>query len=94
MTSYLTSINFFSLSRTVFGIFDFKIDVALLNKFKNINNLETEINRDLETLNEWEDKWNMDLNPAKTEMVIFSNKKIKSEPNIKLKGEQIERFVI
>ena len=58
----------------------FADDVALLNKFKNIYNLETEINRDLETLNEWAEKWNMDFNPSKTKMVIFSNKKIKSKP--------------
>ena len=63
----------------------------LLNKFKNINNLETEINGDLETLNGWADKWNMDFNPAKTKVVIFSNIKVKSKPNIHLKGEQIEQ---
>ena len=44
----------------------FADDVALLNKFKNNNILENEINRDLETLNEWADKWNMDFNPTKT----------------------------
>ena len=53
----------------------FADDVALLNKFKNNNTLEIEINRDLETLNEWADKWNMDFNPAKTKMVTLSNKK-------------------
>ena len=69
----------------------FADDVALLNKFKNNNILENEINRDLETLNEWAEKWNMDFNPAKTKMVIFSNKKLKSKPKIQLKGEHIEQ---
>ena len=69
----------------------FADDVALLNQFENNNTLENEINRDLETLNEWADKWNMDFNPTKTKMVIFSNKHIKSKPKIQLKGEQIEQ---
>ena len=69
----------------------FADDVALLNKFKNNNILENEINRDLETLNEWAEKWNMDFNLAKTKMVIFSNKKLKSKPKIQLKGEHIEQ---
>ena len=57
----------------------FADDVALLNKFKNNNILENEINRDSETLNEWAEKWNMDFNPALSKMVIFifSYKKIK-----------------
>jgi hypothetical protein len=65
--------------------------VALLNKFKNINTLENDINSDLSLLNEWADKWNMDFNPSKTKMIIFSNKRIRANPNIRLKNEQIEQ---
>ena len=53
----------------------FADDVALLNKFQNTNTLEREINSDLTVLNKWANKWNMDFNPTKTKMIIFSNKK-------------------
>ena len=56
-------------------MFLFADDVALLNKFKNKNSLEIELNSDLKQLNEWAQTWSMDFNPNKTEMVIFSNKK-------------------
>ena len=72
-------------------MFMFADDVALMNKFKNKNNLEFEINADLKKLNEWASTWNMDFNPAKTEMIVFSNKKIKSRPNIFLKDIKINQ---
>ena len=52
------------------GMFMFADDVALMNKLKNKNNLEFEINADLEKLNDWAYTWNMDFNPAKTEMIV------------------------
>ena len=72
-------------------MFMFADDVALMNKFKNKNNLEVEINADLEKLNDWAYTWNMDFNPAKTEMIVFSNKKAKSRPNIFLKDIKINQ---
>ena len=63
-------------------MFMFADDVALMNKFKNKNTLEFEMNADLKKLNDWAYTWNMDFNPAKTEMIVFSNKKVKSRPNI------------
>ena len=62
----------------------FADDVALINKFKNLKTLENEINSDLKYLNDWACKWNMDFNRSKTDLMIFSNKKIKSKPNINL----------
>ena len=55
--------------------------VALLNKSKNANTLEAVINADLAQLNDRANKWNMDFNPSKTEIMIFSNKKLKSDPD-------------
>ena len=72
-------------------MFLFADDVALLNKFKNRNDLEIELNSDLKQLNKWAQTWSMDFNPNKTEMVIFSNKKLKSNPNIYLKDVKINQ---
>ena len=72
-------------------MFLFADDVALLNKFKNKNDLEIELNSDLKQLNKWAQTWSMDFNPNKTEMVIFSNKKLKSNPNIYLKDVKINQ---
>ena len=72
-------------------MFMFADDVALMNKFKNKNTLEFEMNADLKKLNDWAYTWNMDFNPAKTEMIVFSNKKVKSRPNIFLKEIKINQ---
>ena len=69
----------------------FADDVALLNRSKNVNSFETELNSDLLKLNDWAFRWNMDFNPSKTEMIIFSNKRLKSEPNICLKNVKIKQ---
>ena len=69
----------------------FADDVALLNKFQNTNTLEREINSDLTVLNKWANKWNMDFNPTKTKMIIFSNEKSRTMPNIQLKSVKIEQ---
>ena len=60
-------------------MFLFADDVALINKLKNLKTLENEINSDLKNLNDWVCKWNMDFNPSKTDLMIFLNKKIKSQ---------------
>ena len=69
----------------------FADDVSLLQKFKNTTYLENIINTDLETLNTWAMNWDMDFNPQKSEMMIISNKKIKSQPIITLKGSIIKQ---
>ena len=73
-------------------VYLFADDVALLNRSKNVNSFETELNSDLLQLNDWAFRWNMDFNPSKTEMIIFSNKRLKSEPNICLKTWKYNKF--
>ena len=72
-------------------IFLFADNLALLNKFKNKNDLEIELNSDLKQLNKWAQTWSMDFNPNETEMFIFSNKKLKSNPNFYLKDVKINQ---
>ena len=72
-------------------MFLFADDVALLNKFKNKISLEIELNSDLKQLNKWAQTWSMDFNPNKTEMVIFSNKKLKFDPSVYLKDVKIKK---
>ena len=64
----------------------FADDVALLRTFKNCNDLEQTLNNDLNLLNNWALKWGMEFNPMKTEIMLFSNNKIKSKPNLTFKG--------
>jgi hypothetical protein len=63
----------------------FADDVSLLQTFKNTTDLENLKNKDLEILNNWTSLWIIDFNPAKSEMLIISNKKTKSKPHILLK---------
>ena len=69
----------------------FADDVSLLEKFKNCHDLEQTINTDLDTLKNWALKWNMEFNPLKTEIMIFSNKQIKSKPIVNYNGIQIKQ---
>ena len=69
----------------------FADDVSLLEKFKNCQDLEQTINTDLDTLKNWALKWNMEFNPLKTEIMIFSNKQNKSKPIINYNGIQIKQ---
>ena len=69
----------------------FADDVSLMQTFKNTPDLENIINKDLETLNNWATQWNMDFNPAKSEMLIISNKKLKSKPRIVLKNSTVKQ---
>ena len=69
----------------------FADDVSLLQKFRKTADLENIINEDLETLNTLAMNWDMDFNPQKSEMMIISNKKIKSQPIITLKGSIIKQ---
>ena len=48
-------------------------------------------NNDLNTLDNWALKWGMDFNPSKTEIMMFSNNKIKSKPNISFKGINLKQ---
>ena len=69
----------------------FADDVSLLEKFKNCHDLEQTINNDLDTLKNWALKWNMEFNPLKTEIMIFSNKQNKSKPTINYNGIRIKQ---
>ena len=52
------------------------------------------MNADLKKLNDRAYTWNMDFNPAKTEMIVFSNKKVKSRPSKFLKEIKINHVAI
>ena len=69
----------------------FADDVSLLKNFKNYIDLEQTLNSDLNTLDNWALKWGMEFNPSKTEIMIFSNNKIKSKPNITFKGINLKQ---
>ena len=62
-----------------------------MQTFKNTPDLENIINKDLETLNDWATQWNMDFNPAKSELLIISNKKLKPKPRIVLKNSIVKQ---
>ena len=49
----------------------FADDVALLKNFKNSDRAEIVCNKDLETLKNWANKWGMEFNTTKTEVMIF-----------------------
>ena len=69
----------------------FADDVALLQNFKNSDRAEIICNKDLETLKNWAKKWGMEFNTSKTEVMIFSNKKIKSTPSFYLNGIKLSQ---
>ena len=69
----------------------FADDVSLLKNFQNCIDLEQTLNSVLNTLNNWALKWGMEFNPSKTEIMIFSNNKIKSKPNITFKGINLKQ---
>ena len=69
----------------------FADDVSLFKNFKNYIDLEQTLNSDLNTINNWALKWGMEFNPSKTEIMIFSNNKIKSKPNITFKGINLKQ---
>ena len=58
-----------------------------MQTFKNAPDLD----KDLGTLNNWATQWNMGFNPAKSEMMIISNKKLKSKQNIVLKNSIVKQ---
>jgi hypothetical protein len=51
--------------------------------------LETQINDDLQTLNDWANQWLVDFNPEKTKALIISNTAY-IDPVIKFNDEQVE----
>ena len=71
----------------------FADDVALLQNFKNSDRAEIICNKDLETLKNWAKKWGMEFNTFKTEVMIFSNKKIKSTPSFYLNGIKLSQVI-
>ena len=58
-------------------IADNLISVALLfadDTSKRINNIERTLNSDLDKINEWSNKWLINFNPSKTEVLLISNR--------------------
>ena len=71
----------------------FADDVALLQNFKKSDRAEVVCNKDLDTLKNWADKWGMEFNPSKTELMIFSNKMVKPTPSFYLNGIKLSTSV-
>ena len=65
-------------------------DTNLLKPFKNVDDAVQTINRDLNKIVAWAQKWKVTMNPSKTKCVLFSNKRKPSKiTNVQLLGKQI-----
>jgi hypothetical protein len=72
----------------------FADDVALLENFKNSDRAEIVCNKDLGMLHSWANTWGMEFNPSKTEVMIFSNKRVKSTPIFYLNGIKLNQVSV
>ncbi|KAK3082452.1 hypothetical protein FSP39_012409 [Pinctada imbricata] len=52
----------------------FADDTSLLHAAKRINDIERTLNSDLDKINEWSNKWLINFNPSKTEVLLISNR--------------------
>ena len=69
----------------------FADDTALLHVFHDANNANVIINNDLITLQHWADAWMVKFNPLKTKFMLISNKRSKSNIDISLNNNIIEK---
>ena len=68
--------------------------MALLENFKNSDRAEIVCNKDLGMLHSWANTWGMEFNPSKTEVMIFSNKRVKSTPIFYLNGIKLNQVSV
>ena len=68
-------------------------DTSLLCSFDKENMCESfqKLNSDLSTLTNWAKEWHMDFNAAKSEYVIFSNKKNINYPTLSMENQDLGR---
>ncbi|KAK3087639.1 hypothetical protein FSP39_008683 [Pinctada imbricata] len=59
----------------------FADDTSLLHSSKQINDIERTINSDLEKVLDWSKKWFVTFNPAKTDILVVSNRSV---PNLNI----------
>jgi hypothetical protein len=64
-----------------------------MTKFQENNQEETfnNLNSDLDKLHTWANKWFMSFNASKTDYVVFSNKKHKAYPQMKMNDIELTR---
>ena len=65
-------------------------DAVLIAKYTNPDTAVTKINRDLEKLNTWAEKWHMSFNPEKTKYMIIGNTN-QPHPSLQLNDTQIDQ---
>ena len=68
----------------------FADDTSLAYSGDNYDNIQIEINRDLNNLNEWSKMWLVDFNPKKTKALVISNANNKPNMNIIFNNERVE----
>ena len=65
-------------------------DTTLFLDYKDPEAGREQLQRDIEKLEVWAEKWLMEFSPAKTESLVFSRKRVKHEPEIKMAGKNIK----
>lgn len=67
-------------------------DIAIWKTGTNLNYILKEIQKDIDNIEQWTNKWGFTLSPAKTKTVIFTNNQIKNviQP-LKINGNNIEQ---
>ena len=68
----------------------FADDSSLQKSSSDLDEIERELNRDLQHLQNWSDQWLMELNTTKTEAVLFSTQNVQSKPDLVCNGNSIE----
>lgn len=67
----------------------FADDTALGYSSRNVDEINTVINHDLNELNVWSRSWLMSFNPDKTEIMVFSNIDTENDFNFSFEGKNI-----
>ena len=65
-------------------------DTSLFIDYKKADEGKNILQGDIQKIENWADKWLMEFNPGKTESLVFTRKRVKKAPTMKMRGNKIK----
>jgi len=65
-------------------------DITLITSNENLVEAKNNFEQSLNKIKEWAEKWKLKINPTKSKVMCFTNKKLEQNPIIKIGNEELE----
>jgi len=65
-------------------------DITLITSNENLVEAKNNLEQSLNKIKEWAEKWKLKINPTKSKVMCFTNKKLEQNPIIKIGNEELE----